>query len=166
MALLDKGNEAKLDPKTVPKDLPQPQLYPYTPRVPVMATLGGVDPTSPESLAYLKAQISSDDRELREALKMLKPSTSSPSTSQSPKSRSKASEVDDIDGGEEEISQSVQHYQQMAQLLPVDDLWREVYKKANKAGKRGTAKTARGPGLYGQWNVHPRSTGPKVRAGA
>ena len=165
MALLDKGAEAKLDPKIVPHDPPQPQLYPYTPRVPVMASLSGADPTSSESLAYLKAQISSDDRELREALKLLKPSASVPSKVR--KMRSKASEVDYMDDFEEDVSQSVQHYQQMAQLLPVDDLWREVYKKADKAGKGGKkgSLVGRGPGVYGQWNVHPRSTGPRVRAG-
>ncbi|KAF3048435.1 DNA-directed DNA polymerase gamma mip1 [Didymella keratinophila] len=162
-ALLDKGSEARLDPKIVPNDPPRPELYDYTPRVPVMASLGGANPTSPEALAYLKAQISSDDKELRDALKMLKPSIPSTPTAKSRKPRSKSQDEFEEDMGEEEISQSVQHYQQMAQLLPVDDLWREVYKKADKAGK-GKKSAKSGPGLYGQWNVHPRSTGPRVRA--
>ncbi|XPT01957.1 DNA-directed DNA polymerase [Ascochyta lentis] len=157
-ALLDKGAEAKLDPKIVPTDPPQPELYPYTPRIPVMASLGGANPTSPENLAYLQAQISSSDKELRDALKLIRPSP--PST----KPRKSRSDMDlDAPHDDDEIAQTVQHYQQMAQLLPVDDLWREVYKKADKAGKGGRG-TRGGPGLYGQWNVHPRSTGPRVRA--
>jgi DNA polymerase gamma 1 len=159
-ALLDKGSEARLDPSIVPTDPPQPELYSYTPRTPVMAALRGADPTAPEALAYLKAQISSDDKELRDALKMLKPST--PPAPKTRKARSKSQDEYEDDLSASEISQSVQHYQQMAQLLPVDDLWREVYKKADKVGKGKSKKS--GPGLYGQWNVHPRSTGPRVRA--
>ncbi|EEY20726.1 DNA polymerase gamma [Verticillium alfalfae VaMs.102] len=67
-ALLDKGDEARLDPSIVPDPALAPKLDDiiYTPRVPVMETLE--DPAS-KDLSFLKAQITSDENELREVLK-------------------------------------------------------------------------------------------------
>ncbi|KAK5264902.1 DNA-directed DNA polymerase gamma mip1 [Exophiala xenobiotica] len=66
--LLAKGSEASLDPGTVPKTGPvNLDQYTYTPRQSVMSTLngaaGGVD------VAYIRAQITGDDKELRAIVK-------------------------------------------------------------------------------------------------
>ncbi|KAF2122658.1 DNA polymerase family A-domain-containing protein [Lophiotrema nucula] len=115
LALLEKGDLARLDPAITPTDPPQLKTHAqtYTPRIPVMATLEG-DSTSPQNLAYLKAQITSDDKELRDIMKIVRPPRA-PTTSRRSK---KGSEEDD-----EEIERSVHHYEQMAKLLPVDEPW-------------------------------------------
>ncbi|KAI1074462.1 DNA polymerase gamma [Whalleya microplaca] len=68
MQLLEKGDQAFLDPDIVPENYP-PNLndIPYTPRIPVMETLNASQ--DPKDLSFLKAQISIDDNELREILK-------------------------------------------------------------------------------------------------
>lgn len=127
-ALLAKGDAALLDPSIVPKDPPQPEQHAatYKPRVPVMEALEGEDPTSIAALAYLKAQISSDDKELRDILKTVR-APRSPSTGRS----KRAQEEDD-----EDIEQSIMHYQQMAKLLPVDEPWADKFKKSwERTGK-------------------------------
>ncbi|KAF2470207.1 DNA polymeras-like protein gamma [Lindgomyces ingoldianus] len=112
--LLEKGDAARLDPSVVPKDPPQVEQYAstYTPRTPVMTALEGDSPTSIASLAYLRAQITGDDKELREIMKTVR-------APRSPNSRrSKQSKEDD-----EEIERSMLHYEQTAHLLPVDEPW-------------------------------------------
>ena len=63
--LLEKGSAAELDPSTIPQsgsiDL---SIFPYTPRQSVMASLD-----SPTDVNYIRAQITSDDKELREIIK-------------------------------------------------------------------------------------------------
>ncbi|KAI1505476.1 DNA polymerase gamma [Biscogniauxia marginata] len=68
MQLLEKGNEAYLDPKIVPAKYP-PKLenIPYTPRIPVMEALNASK--NPKDLAFLRAQIVNDEKELRDILK-------------------------------------------------------------------------------------------------
>jgi DNA polymerase gamma 1 len=62
--LLDKDQEAYLDPSVVPVSPPSPQKYTYTPRESVMASLQATNnPT------FIKAQITKDDKELRELIK-------------------------------------------------------------------------------------------------
>jgi DNA polymerase gamma 1 len=113
VALLEKGDAAKLDPKVVPADPPQVEKYAeaYTPRVPVMSSLDGSATASPKTLAYLKAQISSNDHELREIMKTVRPP-------RAPVSR-KSKKYDEDD----EIERGMMHYQQTAQLLAVDEPW-------------------------------------------
>lgn len=67
-ALLEKGNEAKLDPAIVPNPQYAPKLddIEYTPRTPVMQ---GLDNASSESLDFLKAQIVTDQKELQDIIK-------------------------------------------------------------------------------------------------
>lgn len=62
--LLDKDQEAYLDPSVVPVSPPTPQKYTYTPRESVMATLQATN-----NPAFIKAQITKDDKELREIIK-------------------------------------------------------------------------------------------------
>lgn len=65
--LLDKGDEAKLDPAVVPdaNDAPKLDGVEYVPRVPVMQAM---QEASGDSLAFIKAQVANDD-ELREIVK-------------------------------------------------------------------------------------------------
>ncbi|KAF1345711.1 DNA polymerase family A-domain-containing protein [Delphinella strobiligena] len=68
LQVLSMGDEAYLDPKIVPIDPPRPERFEYTKRVPVMADL-----IKDNELPYLKAQVTSDDAELRRIIKELKP---------------------------------------------------------------------------------------------
>lgn len=62
--LLEKGSEAYLDPSITPRSPPSPQKYPYTPREPVMSALQVTNTPS-----FIRAQITKDDKELREIVK-------------------------------------------------------------------------------------------------
>ncbi|CAL5870747.1 uncharacterized protein PFLUO_LOCUS4987 [Penicillium psychrofluorescens] len=62
--LLDKGSEAFLDPSVQPKSPPCPEQYAYTPRESVMSAL-----QASQDIAFIKAQITKDDKELREIIK-------------------------------------------------------------------------------------------------
>jgi DNA polymerase gamma 1 len=55
---------AILDPSIIPNDPPNPASITYTPRIPVMETL-----QSNSDINFLKAQITADDKELREIIK-------------------------------------------------------------------------------------------------
>ncbi|KAF2838443.1 DNA polymerase gamma [Patellaria atrata CBS 101060] len=67
--LLDKGKAALLDSTIIPKEIPNVDQYPYTFRQTVISTLDGKSP----DLNFLKAQISIDDKELREIIKEVRP---------------------------------------------------------------------------------------------
>lgn len=126
VALLEKGDAAKLDPNIVPLEPPQVEQYAdaYTPRIPVMSTLDGNTTNSPKTLAYLKAQISSDDNELREIMKAVRP----PRAPVSRKSKK---------GEDAEIERGMMHYQQAAQLMAVDEPW-----SANRFSKQWERKAS------------------------
>ncbi|KAK7415885.1 DNA-directed DNA polymerase gamma mip1 [Neonectria punicea] len=68
VTLLEKGDEARLDPAIVPDPKRAPKLdhIQYTPRVPIMQAIRN---TGGESMPFLKAQISSSDEELRNVIK-------------------------------------------------------------------------------------------------
>jgi DNA polymerase gamma 1 len=146
IALLEKGEEARLDPATVSKNAPLLDQYQssYTPRVPVMTALEGADPTSATSLAYLRSQITSDDKELLEIMRTVRP----PKT---PASRKKSKNEDD-----EENEMLMNHHEQMARLLPVDEVFKE-----NKFSKHcgSTGGNATKPGTF--HHIHPRSMQPR-----
>ncbi|KXT01583.1 hypothetical protein AC578_6359 [Pseudocercospora eumusae] len=59
MQLLEKGTQAYLDPAVVPKIAPQPDVYEYTPRAPVMESL-----SNQNAIQYLQAQVASSAAEL------------------------------------------------------------------------------------------------------
>lgn len=67
-ALLEKGNQAKLDPAIVPNPQNAPKIegIEYTPRIPVMQ---GLDNATSESLDFLKAQIVNDQKELQDIIR-------------------------------------------------------------------------------------------------
>jgi len=87
--LLDMGQKAFLDPSIKPTSSPTPEKYAYTPRESVMSTL-----QASNDLAFIKAQITKDDKELREIIKektqSAAASKSSPSRSAPTKSRDKS----------------------------------------------------------------------------
>ncbi|KAI9676635.1 MAG: DNA-directed DNA polymerase gamma mip1 [Trizodia sp. TS-e1964] len=62
--LLQMGNTSQLDPEIKPMDPPQPQNWPYTPRQSVMDSLEKSD-----NIAFLKAQITDDEKELRDIVR-------------------------------------------------------------------------------------------------
>ncbi|KAJ5139920.1 hypothetical protein N7448_003328 [Penicillium atrosanguineum] len=87
--LLEMGQKAFLDPSITPTSQPTPEKYSYTPRESVMSTLqASNDP------AFIKAQITKDDKELREIIKekTVSINASQPSSSRptSTKSRGKS----------------------------------------------------------------------------
>ncbi|GAD95190.1 DNA polymerase gamma [Paecilomyces variotii No. 5] len=62
--ILEKGSAAFLDPTVDPLSPPSPERFSYTPRKSVMSSL-----QTSNHPAFIKAQITSDDRELREIIK-------------------------------------------------------------------------------------------------
>jgi len=66
--LLDKGPASYLDPAVKPASPPYPEQYKYMPRQPVMASL-----QTSYQVAFLKAQITNDEKELREIVKQSRP---------------------------------------------------------------------------------------------
>ncbi|KAF2867805.1 DNA polymeras-like protein gamma [Massariosphaeria phaeospora] len=137
IALLEKGNVARLDPDVVPTEPPDVARFAaeYTPRVPSMTALEADDPTSGAALAYLKAQICSDDRELRDVLRAVRP-PAPPTKPLSRGSSSSSSSYTTNEYGESEEERNI-HYQQMARLLPVDEIW---------AGNAGAGEGREGEG--------------------
>ncbi|CAJ2510090.1 Uu.00g059900.m01.CDS01 [Anthostomella pinea] len=76
--LLEKGDQAYLDPRIVPSSFaPNLKGIEYTPRIPVMESLAAQDP---KDLRFLKAQITNDEKELRDILKDQKKTSGSGST--------------------------------------------------------------------------------------
>lgn len=77
--LLAKGHEASLDPSIKPHSPPSPQKYPYTPRESVMSSLQAVNHP-----AFIRAQITKDDDELRDIIRNFSKSKSATRTGQQP----------------------------------------------------------------------------------
>lgn len=74
--LLDKDQSAFLDPTITPTSPPAPEQYAYTPRESVMSAL-----QASKDLAFIKAQITKDDKELREIIKAKTQTASAKSSS-------------------------------------------------------------------------------------
>lgn len=82
--LLARGDDAFLDPSITPHIPPEPEKHSYTPREPVMSTL-----ESSKNTALIKAQITGDDKELREIIKgTIPPKTKYSSTTKTTSSTS------------------------------------------------------------------------------
>lgn len=160
-ALLYKGESARLDNGIMPKEseMPTPQKYThaYTPRTPIMSTLNGAGGAKGKDedkvgMAYLKAQISSSDQELRDILKPLR-ATPAPRSAANKKSATKAEkEVEEIEQESRSIQTEVRHCEQMAPCLPVEDAWREVYRRAGSGTKKEWWQSGVGS------HTHPRSS--------
>jgi DNA polymerase gamma 1 len=114
--LLEKGKAAFLDPETLPVDVPRPEKYDYAPMIPVMESLRkNIEPT--QSLAFLKAQITSTDAELRSILKDLRTTSSSPQ--QAKAARKKAAKGMKVEEALKELPPRL-NYEQSAHLMPID----------------------------------------------
>jgi DNA polymerase gamma 1 len=124
--LLTKGALARLDPAIVPEIPPQLEKYAdlYTPRTPVMAAAN----TSAASLAYLKAQITADDKELRDIVKETRPPRE-----YTPRRTTKKTTTDAVPDSST-TRRSFQ--QQSARLMPVDEPWTAHRFSKNWDGKR------------------------------
>lgn len=156
--LLNKGEVAFLDPTIVPHEPPATENYAttYTPRIPIMNTLNHSSATSPVALAYIKAQISTDDKELRDMMKPVR-KLSLPSTR-----RPKAHQVvEKMENEEKEISKNILRYQTMMQISPVGNMWGERYKHIDsKVTVSGIGNMREG--LWHHEQMHPRSMASKV----
>jgi DNA polymerase gamma 1 len=176
-ALLEKGEEARLDDAVKPKEgeTPMPQKYEkgFTPRMPIMTTLGGGDVVgNPAAMAYLKAQISSSDQELRDILKPLRatlaPRSAGSRSSAVGTSKSKGQKKSTVEKEVEEIVQEgrmiesqVKDFENLAQQQPVDDAWGEIYKRANAGAKVKAKVGAKADWWSSQYSQQPRSSGVK-----
>jgi DNA polymerase gamma 1 len=85
--LLDMDREAFLDPSITPKSPPNPDRYTYTPRESVMSGL-----QASNDVDFIKAQITKDDKELREIIKekTRAATDATPPTSRNPSTKSGA----------------------------------------------------------------------------
>jgi DNA polymerase gamma 1 len=134
--LLAKGEEARLDPRVVPKDGPiDVNKYEYTPRPSVMSTLN-----SSTDVRYLRAQITSDDKELRSIIKEAeKDESSSGSHSGSAMPRGRRPKP--------KVPPPPYAQPQRAVLLEVEDRWGIGYKKAFANSHKPWLMNAKGQSL-------------------
>ncbi|KAF2710137.1 DNA polymeras-like protein gamma [Pleomassaria siparia CBS 279.74] len=139
VTLLAKGDLARLDTSITPTESLNLDQYSYIPRTPILTALEGADPTSPNSLAYLKAQITGDDNELREILKQVRPA-------KAPVTRRWKETSDKYDGVAAAATKpnfsnfsNFSAFQQIAHLMPVDDSWQgsKYTKSWEKSGSHG-----------------------------
>ncbi|KAI9667341.1 MAG: DNA-directed DNA polymerase gamma mip1 [Bathelium mastoideum] len=122
--LLAKGEDAHLDPSVNPLDPPQSNRISYTPRVPVMAGL-----QHRNHPFYLRAQVTNDEKEFRDILKELKPTSTPRRASTRTKKEQQA-----LDFQERPL-----HYQQTANLWPVDEWAGQKFNQAWDGGKKFNA---------------------------
>jgi DNA polymerase gamma 1 len=154
MALLAKGKIAQLDPTITPHDPPEPQKYTpqFKPRTSIMTTLSQSSNTSSATaLAYLKAQISSDDAELRDILKPLRAPPTKKSKAQLLAEEKQQSEMD------------LRHFEQLA---PTQYTWKEEFKRPAKMGVGAKGAQSGGAKWWAEnpdGFVHPRSVASRAR---
>jgi DNA polymerase gamma 1 len=135
--LLEKGEEAKLDETVVPVDPPQVQKYEYTPREPMIKGLEKSD-----DLLYLRAQITADDKELRQIIKE-KDAIEDKVTQRKMRKALGSS-------GSSSVAKDRPHYHpQTPNLLPVDELW-NPHGRSFAKNWEGTKKTNGWTGFAGQ----------------
>ncbi|KIW33461.1 uncharacterized protein PV07_00311 [Cladophialophora immunda] len=157
--LLDKGQEAYLNPAIAPKDGPiDLDRYAYTPRQSVMSSLNSSGDT-----AYIKAQITSDEKELKAIIREAENEASSRSASEAspaatPKGSTGSRSASGSGSGTPGLPRGRRpkpkvpippHAQpQRAMLMEVEDRWDMGYKKAfGHAGHGGSA----GGGVHKPW---------------
>lgn len=109
--LLEKGEEAKLDETVVPLDPPQVQKYEYTTREPVIKGLEKSD-----DLFYLRAQITADDKELRQIIK-------EKDVIEDKVTQRKMKKVLESSVHSTKAKDRPHYHPQTPNLLPVDELW-------------------------------------------
>lgn len=153
LSLLEKGDQARLDPAIVPdpETEPKPEAVAYQPRESVMAALQRTT-----NLPLLRAQITADDKELAEIIKSIRPPREpvSRSSSSSTKRSTSASTSSAWKKAQKNVPKPPHYQSQVAHLLPID--WDSAYSR--KWGKsRANWSTAQqqqhgvaGPGSWGR----------------
>lgn len=147
--LLAKGEEAWLDPDVVPKSGPMDvSKYEYSPRPSVMSTLN-----SSTDIRYLRAQITSNDKELKNIIKEVEkdnPSSSTNNGNSAPRGRITRPQVP--------LPPYAQP--QRAVLMEVEDRWGMGYKDAFAASHKpwllnakSSSTSSRYAGDDGLWEV-------------
>ncbi|CAF3523199.1 unnamed protein product [Fusarium graminearum] len=139
--LLEKGEVARLDPTIVPdaKHAPKLDHIAYTPRVPIME---GIREAAQESIPFLKAQIASDEKEIRDIVYALQ------------KERLAAMPKKERPMSKKEL-QSVLPYRAYPQLMPMDEpfILTEAMKENQNAYAHKNNKL--GLGKYSNGNYRP-----------
>lgn len=156
-ALLEKGEAARLDPAIEPTNALTVSNHAttYTPRTPIMSFLEGADTTSVTALAYIKAQISSSDDELREIMKVLRKPSTKPTK---PRSKAPVNKADKKDQTTQDTSQRKQAPILLSTFL--DD-----YPRAGNNGARAMKATGKPtPSLWHQSHAHVKGTTRAARA--
>jgi DNA polymerase gamma 1 len=142
--LLAKGDEACLDPAVDPKDGPiDLEQYTYTPRKSVMSTLGG----SNDDVAYIRAQITDDDKELKAIVQEVEGESSSstdrktrPKPSGGNKGPSSSSGLPRGRRPKPKVPVPPHAQPQRAMLMEVEDRWNVGYKRAFEPNATGPHK--------------------------
>ncbi|KAJ0116370.1 hypothetical protein J7T55_007350 [Diaporthe amygdali] len=147
--LLAKGSEALLDEAVIPENAPQLDHIQYTPRTPVMQTLKKED-ASTADLAFIKAQITSDMKELNEVCAEQRKKVAALAPKKEPTPR----------------ASKVLPYSSHAQLMPMEEplLVSEAFRadQAKRFGPGGAAQKKIDWSRTARWtktNVASRGTG-------
>ncbi|KAI4132634.1 MAG: hypothetical protein LQ338_000574 [Usnochroma carphineum] len=119
--LLEKGDQARLDPSTIAQSPPRIEQYTYAPRTSVMNEL-----QKSTDLTYLKAQLTSGEKELRELISGVLSKADTPSGKKTVSSRSRKKAE-----GEYEVPYQV--YAQSPQLMDAPYIWRQGSLEGRKA---------------------------------
>ncbi|KAJ9618971.1 DNA-directed DNA polymerase gamma mip1 [Taxawa tesnikishii (nom. ined.)] len=156
LQLLEKGETAYLDPNVVPNDPPRPERFEYSYRQPVMESMGL---QKEQELAYLRAQVTGDDAELRRIIKDMKPPAAAAKKASSGEGTSRTK------GKARNKEASPTDYMQSPDLLEVDVPWQRsrFVKDWRRTGREKEAHWGNG---MGAWDVNVvRKTPTANRAG-
>ena len=156
--LMDKGLEAYLDPSVTPKGPIDLEKYDYKPRASVMSTLNSSD-----DLRYLRAQITSDDKELKAIVKEVEAEAASKDPSSSNEGSGSTGTRKSLTGiprgrrpKAKPIAIPAYAQPQRAVLMEVEDRWNQGYKKfagtnAKYAGKPWLQRSGAMNTRMGEW---------------
>ncbi|CAK7563271.1 MAG: DNA-directed DNA polymerase gamma mip1 [Sporothrix epigloea] len=147
-ALLEQGAKAFLDPAIVPADRP-PNFdgIVYTPRKPVMETLREQDESTTD-VAFIRAQITADDKELKDIL-AAKRKEQAPAKTASPSTRSTTTAKK---AASSSTKRSVLPYFASPQLMPMSEPFTVSESMSSYGGGAGFASSrSRGTGGYSSY---------------
>jgi DNA polymerase gamma 1 len=141
-ALLNKGDEAILDPATKPATDMDVQKWDYAPRRPVMADMQNAEPTA-EDLLLLRAQVASSDKELRELINVAGGDAAAPKGAKTAKDNPRGSRRKDEDDWEAHENMMAgmpqepllpEHPQELGEYVKMD--WHNTMNGAHAREKR------------------------------
>ena len=153
-ALLDRGTEAFLDPAIAPAPDRAPNFdgITYTPRKPVMETLREQDESTTD-VAFIRAQITADDKELKDILAAkrkqqapAKPASSKSTTTKKASSSSSPSSSSSSSSRSSSSKRSVLPYYASPQLMPMEEPFSVSEALSSSYGSRGGFGGSRGGG--------------------